>query len=1092
MNYILMKSQSTYIFSLIVLCLWFGIEPALAQTVLRGKVVDSKSKEPIVGATVAEWGADNRTLTAVTTDMEGNYAISLKSNTNRLNISYIGYHARTLPINKQTQLHVSLISNDNQIEEVSITAQQAPTNTGLLNISARDLTTATASINAKLLQELQSSSIDEALQGRLPGVDISANSGDPGSGMSIRIRGTSSLSGNAEPLIVVDGMPYETSIPGDFNFGTADEDGYAQLLNIAPADIETITVLKDAAATAVWGSRASNGVLLITTKRGTMSKPTINYSFRGSMSNLPSAIPLLNGNQYSQLIPEMYMNRTGTPLNTLLSREFQYDPGDVYYYNNYSQNTDWIDAITQTGLSNDHTFSIQGGGEKARYYSSVAYLGQRGVTVGTALQRISARLNLDYEISDRIRFRTDIAYTHTVTDRNYVNSNDNQDNIRGTAYIKMPNMSLYEYDNYGNIMPVYFSPERNIQGAYPGTYNPAAMAEYATNKHGGERITPVFNLKYDIIPNKLISDFQVMFDINNTRVNSFLPQLATGRPFTETVVNRAGESDYDSFRLQTKSNLIYFPVNTERHNLQMLLSWQTDDARGLNYESMISNTASTLLTDPSNPGRTQNNELALRAGLGESRAIGGLFSTQYKFNDKYIVNAGLRMDANSKFGANNRFGYFPSISTRWRVSGERFMENIPFINELSLRASYGQSGRAPRYDYLFYSNIINNETTYLGETGVFPANMELRNLKWETVKGQNVGFNIEVWDRKVRLDVDVYRNRTVDMLFEDLGVPNISGYNSIWLNSGTMDNQGWEVGLNATPYRTKDLTIDFAFNIARNMNVIREIPEFLVNESGRGTVNGEFKRILQMNNPIGSFYGYRFLGVYATTEETIARDVDGNQIFGPDGEPVYMRFNYPSTDYVFQAGDAKYADINNDGSIDERDIVYLGNSNPRFTGGFGPSINIKNRLRINLFFNFRVGYDVVNGSMMHTTKMTNYDNQSTAVLSRWRKEGDVTDMPRALMGAGYNWLGSDRYVQDASFIRFRSATVSYSFGKALIDRLGMSDLRMYVTGENFFTWTNYLGQDPEINMQSGIFGVAWDNSRTPPTMRFTFGLSTRF
>ncbi|TJY68366.1 SusC/RagA family TonB-linked outer membrane protein [Sphingobacterium alkalisoli] len=1087
-----MKLQLNYIFSLMVLFLLMGAENTYAQTVLRGRVTDSQTKEPIVGATVAELASDNRTVTAVTTDMDGNYAITLKGATNRLNVSFIGYHVRTLPINNQTQLNVSLVSSDNQIEEVAISRQQTGTNTGLLNIAQRDLTTATATINAKVLQDMQSSSIDEALQGRLPGVDISANSGDPGSGMSIRIRGTSSLSGNAEPLIVVDGMPYETSIPGDFNFGTADEDGYAQLLNIAPADIETITVLKDAAATAVWGSRASNGVLLITTKRGTMSKPTINYSFRGSLSSLPDAIPLLNGNQYSQLIPEMVMNRTGTPLNTLTFKEFQYDPGDVYYYNNYSQNTDWIDAITQTGLSNDHTFSIQGGGEKARYYSSVGYLGQRGVTVGTGLERISARLNLDYEISDRIKFRTDIAYTHTVTDRNYVNTKDNQDNIRGLAYIKMPNMSLYEYDRYGNEMPVYFSPDRNIQGAYPGTYNPAAMAEYASNRHSGERITPVFNLKYDIIPSKLISDFQVMFDINNARVNNFLPQLATGRPYTETVVNRAGESDHDSFRLQTKANLIYFPIATEKHDLQMLLSWQTDEARGLNYESLISNTASTLLTDPSNPGRTQNNELALFAGMGESRSIGGLFSTQYKLNDKYIINAGLRADANSKFGANNRFGLFPSISTRWRVSGEEFMKNIPFINELSLRASYGQSGRAPRYDYLFYSNIVNNATSYLGETGVFPANMELRNLKWETVKGQNVGFNVEVWDRKVRLDVDFYRNRTVDMLFENLGVPNISGYNSIWLNSGTMDNQGWEVGLNATPYRTNDLTIDFSFNIARNMNVIREIPEFLVNEQGRGTVNGEFKRILQMNNPIGSFYGYRYEGVYSTTEETIAKDVDGNNIIGPDGEPVYMRFNYPYSDYVFQAGDARYADINNDGSIDERDIVYLGNSSPRLTGGFGPSVNIKNRLRIALFFNFRTGYDVVNGAMMHTTKMHNYDNQSTAVMSRWRNEGDVTDMPRALLAEGYNWLGSDRYVQDASFLRFRSATVSYSFGQDLMKRLGMSDLRMYVTGENFFTWTNYLGQDPEINMQKGIFGVAWDDSRTPPTMRFTLGLSTRF
>src|SRR5690606_39079245 len=272
---------------------------------------------------------------------------------------------------------------------------------------------------------------------------------------------------------------------GAFNFAAAAGDACARLLPVAPAALATAPAVKDAAPTAMWGARGSNGVLLITTKRGTMSKPRVGYSFRGALSTVPSAIPLLSGDQYSSLIPEMYMNRTGQPLNTLTSKEFQYDPGDVYYYHNYSQNTDWIKAINQTGLSNDHTFSIQGGGEKARYYSSVSYLGQRGVTVGTGLNRIAARLNLDYDISERIKFRTDIAYTHTVTDRNYVNSGDNQDNIRGAAYIKMPNMSLYEYDPYGNLMPVYFSPGQNIQGAYPRTYNPAAMAEYAYNKHMG-------------------------------------------------------------------------------------------------------------------------------------------------------------------------------------------------------------------------------------------------------------------------------------------------------------------------------------------------------------------------------------------------------------------------------------------------------------------------------------------------------------------------------------------------------------------------------------------------------------------------------
>ncbi|HJY21817.1 MAG TPA: TonB-dependent receptor plug domain-containing protein, partial [Hanamia sp.] len=425
-----------------------------------------------VGASVTEQDNDQRTVTGVATDIDGNFAIRVKNIAHKISISSLGHQTQVISIDNRTNITVYLEASMRQMEGVTISVQRK-VNTGLLDIADRDLTTANVTIKAKEVEDLQAASIDEALQGRMPGVDISANSGDPGAGMQIRIRGTSSLNSSSDPLIVVDGMPFETTVPDGFNFGTADEEGYAALINIAPADIESITVLKDAAATAMWGSRAASGVLIINTKRGAVSAPKINYSFKGSFAKMPSAIPMLTGDQYSQLIPEEYMNRTGTPLNTLTIKEFQYDPSDVYWFKNYGNNTDWIKAISQTGLTGEHTLSLQGGGEKARYYSSVGYYDSKGVTKGTGLNRISARLNLDYIVSDRIRFKTDISYTHTLTDRNYVNSKDNQDNLRGVAYIKMPNMSIYEYDELGNETPNYFSPATNIQGGYSRTYNPA-------------------------------------------------------------------------------------------------------------------------------------------------------------------------------------------------------------------------------------------------------------------------------------------------------------------------------------------------------------------------------------------------------------------------------------------------------------------------------------------------------------------------------------------------------------------------------------------------------------------------------------------
>ncbi|AVR47417.1 SusC/RagA family TonB-linked outer membrane protein [Christiangramia fulva] len=1061
---------------------------------IRGKVLDSETKEPIIGTTVIEKDKDNRTITGVATDIDGSFAIRVKDLSHQLEISSIGYRSKIITLNENVNnIEILLDASLEQMDEVIVTAEKVR-ETGLLDIAERNRTTSVVTIDASKVEDMQAASIDEALQGRMPGVDISATSGDPGAGMQIRIRGTSSINGSSDPLVVVDGMPYETSVPQDFNFGTADQEDYAALLNIAPSDIESISVLKDAAATAMWGARAASGVLMITTKRGAVGPPTIGYTFKGSVAALPETIPMLNGDQYSQLIPEEFMNRNGTPLNTLYVKEFQYDPQEVYWYKNYSNNTDWIDAISQTGLIQDHNLSLQGGGKKARYYTSLGYYNSRGVTIGTGLDRINARLNLDYIVSDRIKFRADISYTHSKTERNYVNGTSNSaDGIRNVAYVKMPNMSIYEYDEYGHLTPNYFSPVSNIQGSYSRTYNPVAMAEFAENTQLGERIVPHFNVNFKLIPSFLTTTFDLQFDINNTKLNAFLPQNATGRPFTETVVNRATDADVDAFNLITKTNFIFTPTLDEKQSLQGIISLQTNDYSYVSHQVLTSNTASSLLTDPSVPSRTQNDDLSLYTNNSKSRNVAALANVQYGLLDRYIINVGLRADGSSKFGPENRYGLFPSVSTRWRISGEKFMKNFDYVNDLSLRASYGKAGRAPRYDYRYFNVYGNFQAEYLGMSGVYPSNIQLSNLRWETLTGRDLGLNLRMFDERLMLDVDFYKNTTDDLLFENLDITSISGYNSIDMNVGKLDNQGWEVGLYTTPYKSPNIQVDFNFNISRNENVIREISEYFPSEKGNVDRNGEFKRFLQVDNPFGSFYGYRYKGVYKDKEATQAVDADGDVITGPNGQVVYMRFNYPNTDYIFQPGDAMYEDINHDGNIDSRDVVYLGNSNPKYTGGFGPTVTINNQWKFIAFFNYRLNYDIINGTDMLTTNMYGWDNQSMATLSRWRNPGDETDIPRAVYGAGYNWLGSDRYVEDASFLRFRSATISYSFADRVLENLNLKDLRVYLTADNIITFTSYRGQDPEVSMRGGDpFGIAIDYSRTPPTRRFTLGISTRF
>jgi TonB-linked SusC/RagA family outer membrane protein len=1057
---------------------------------VRGRVIDKKDKQAVIGAIVTEIDKDRRTINGVSTDVSGNFVLKISNPQNRLSVSYLGYKAVVLEIGGKATFEIQLEPSTNEIAEVAVTGRRTSSN-GMLEIEERNSTVSVARVTAKDIEELSATSIDQALQGRLPGVDFAATSGDPGAGMQIRIRGTSTINGSTDPLIVVDGMPYETEIPEDFNFGTADEQGYATLLNIAPSDIQDISVLKDAAATAVWGSRASNGVLVINTKRGRVGKPVVGYSLRTTMSRQPAPIPMLSGDQFSMLIPEAFMNKNGTPLNTQTVKEFQYDITDPYYFHNYSTNTNWIDAITQTGLKQDHNISLSGGGEKARYYASVGYLGEKGTTLGTGLDRITARINLDYNVSNRIKFRTDIAYTHSNTNKIY------SDNVRRIAYDKMPNMRIYEYDAQGNNTGNYLSPFTNIQGGavlddgkITGTYNPLALLESANNNVLGERITPHFNLQYDIMPNFLKATVDVQFDIESSKNKSFLPQIATGRPISEVISNRAYDGDRDAFRLQTKTNFVFTPKFGEQHSFIGLISLLSNDDRSTSLQAQSSNSASPQLQDPSAASKILN----LSSSMSQVRSVAGLLNAQYSFRDRYIFNAGLRMDGNSKFGPANRYGLFPSISTRWRISQENFFKGVKKIDDLSLRLSYGQSGRAPRANYGFYNTYGNYAWDYLGSPAVYSQNIELRNLRWETVTGKNIGMNVVMFKNRLDFDVDIYRMRTTDLFFPDLSIPSISGFSNMDMNIGTMDNQGWEINLHANAIKNKKWNVNLSFNFARNVNVIREISEFYPKEKGNTINNGDYKRFLQVDNPFGSFYGYKYKGVYKDEKATIAKDKNGKELIGADGQPVQMMFNYPASNaYRFQPGDAIYEDINHDGNINYMDVVYLGNGNPKFIGGFGPDITFKGNWKFSAFFSFRYKYDVINRTKMQSTKMYNFDNQSTAVLRRWRNIGDETDIPRALYAEGYNWLGSDRYVEDASFIRLRTLTARYNFSKPILSKLKLKNLGIYTTVENLLTFTSYTGQDPEVSPKlDDPFDLIEDGSMTPPTRNIVFGITAGF
>jgi TonB-linked SusC/RagA family outer membrane protein len=846
------KKLFKYISLLILLLVNIGyIYGQNATITVTGKVTDKDDKLPVIGASVTVVDKDNRILSGSNTDLEGNYVVRVNDKSLRIVVSYIGYKTSTpIVIGERTNINIQIESSLNILNEVVVRAEVPVDDGSGMPISRARSTGAISSISAKEMEEMQSSSIDQALQGRLAGVDISTISGDPGAGMQIRIRGTSSLNGASDPLIVVDGMPYEITIPDDFNFATSDDNAYGQLLNIAPSDIKDISVLKDAAATAVWGSRAANGVLIINTKRGMVGPPTISYNFKGSLAKQPEAIPLLNGDQYTTLLSESFYNAGRIFSITDNAKQFQYDPNDTYTYYNFSNNTDWISAISQTGTMQDHNVQIQGGGEKARYLTSIGYFTQEGTTKGTSLDRLSARINLDYIVSEKIRFQSDVSYTHVDNDNLY------NSRVRDVAYTKMPNQSVYEYDEFGNQSGNLFVPISTAQGTYSGTYNPLAMLSNAVNKQLGDNLSTRFNLSYHLIPKVLRFESNMSFSINNNKTKTFLPQNATGRPFIENIVNRATDSDLDNFSLQSKTNLLYTPNIGENHAITGNLSFQTFDGRYTIQGLTSSNTASSYLQDPSIYSRTNLGGSAYST-VTQSRSIGALAQINYAFKNKYVFAASIRADGNSKFGTSNRYGYFPAISGAWRVGEEAFLKEVKFVNDIKIRGSYGKSGNAPRRDYTFYNIYNSYGFSYLGENGVYSSNLELSDLKWETVTQSNLGLDVELFDYRLRFGGELYKNRTTDLMYNNIQIANYNGFGGLSMNVGTMDNDGWEASVAYTAVKNKNWVVDLSFNIAHNQNVIREISRLYPRESAKGlTSNQTFLTILQEDNPFGSFYGF--------------------------------------------------------------------------------------------------------------------------------------------------------------------------------------------------------------------------------------------
>ena len=1069
-----------YIVFLILLLPLISISSQV-PSVLKGKVTDDETGESLIGVTIIEVNELNRSLNGTVTDLNGNFTLRLSNQDTKVKISYIGFTTEEHTITGQTFLEIDLEEETQLLDEVVVIAEAKKIG-GFIPVSERDLTGAVSTVEMKELEEIKVSSIGEMLQGRASNVDITMASGDPGAGMSVRIRGTASISGSNQPLIVVDGVPFEIQLDSDFDFSAVTQEQFSGLLNIAPEDILNIQVLKDAAATAVWGSRGANGVLLIETKRGVKGKTTFDYIYKLSILQQPKSIPLLDGDSYSMLMLEGILNSGSTEI----PKELAYDKNWEEYHN-YSQNTNWLDEITQTGLAHDHNFSLMGGGESALYRFSLGYLDQEGTTKGTHFTRFTSRFNLDYHVSRKLLFSGDLSYAYSDNDLSYRESTEHFQDARGLrqlAYIKAPNMSIYDFDSEGNMSDNYFSPGENFQGSGNRWYNPLAMANESTWNRKQHRLRTKLQLKYNILDNLVFQSF-VAYDIDNQLENRFLPQNVTGLHWTSTSVNLASGMDLQSSVLETQAQLIYTLVRGSKHKLTTMIAFTLSDKKNSWYYGSTSNLPSSYLTNYAQPAPIY----WIGDGYSQNRMVALLAFAHYSLLDRYLVQLNIRREGSSRFGYESRWGNFPSVSLAYRISAEPFMSKLNFLNDLKLRYSYGVNGNQPSGSYGYF-NLYSTGQEYMDMAVVVPTNLQLDNFRWEKNSQVNWGLDLFAFNNYLEFHFDMYSQKSKDLIWENLDLPTTSGFPKITRNWGSMDNRGWELMFVTDILRKEKLQLDVNFNIAHNENKITEIPENFDFEMGSEADNGDYARRAVAGHPIGSFYGFKYLGVYPTDADAVARDGDENIINDMAGDPLYMRYGN-ADGYRFRGGDAIYQDINYDGLINELDIVKLGDSNPRFIGGFGSKV-VWGKFIATLFFHYRLGQDIVNRTKMINENMYYRNNQSVSVLNRWRRQGDITDIPRALYNQGYNWLGSDRFVEDASFVRFKSASISYSF-RDFARRIKLKDLKLHFMVYNLYTWTSYTGVDPEVPMLSNDpFFIGQDRADTPPPMSFIFSINIKF
>ena len=973
-----------------------------AQQITVQGVVKEQTGEKVIGASVMEKGTTNGTITGI----DGDFSLNMSSN-GTLVVSFVGYKTQEVQVKGQKQLQVVLSEDAEMLDEVVVI--------GYGTMKKSDLTGAVSSIGNKDIKDSPVSNLGQAIQGKISGVQI-VDAGKPGDNVSIKIRGLGSIN-NCDPLVVIDGVPTDLGLSS---------------LNMA--DVERLDVLKDASATAIYGSRGANGVVMITTKRGTEGKGKLavsaNYSFQNA-TNVPS---LLNAAQYAELSNDMMVNSGRNP-----NPEWA-NPSEL------GAGTDWMDELLRTGVMQNYTVSYSGGNEKSHYYVSGGFLDQSGIVKSVNYRRFTFQSNSDAQVLKWLKFSNNITFSADTKKSGSYNIGD--------ALKALP---IYPVKNEDGS---WSGPDGNSEW-YGSTRNPIGPTEL--NKSQTDGYNFLANLTAELTFTKWLK-FKSTFgyDAKFWFIDNFTPKY-NWKP-TPTEETSRYKSDNKSFTYLWDNYFLFDHTFAEKHRVGLMAGmsaqWNTNDY--LNAQKNV------FMFD--NVHEMDNGEEMYAIGGNETEwaLLSYMARVNYSYEDRYLLTATIRRDGSSRFGKKHRWGTFPSVSVAWRASQEKWFPKNDYINDLKVRAGYGVTGSQASVGNYSYLASYNTSVYPFGissgnQTALVSSTLANPYIHWEEVAQTNIGFDASLFNSRVMFSFDAYLKETRDMLVK-ASIPITSGFEdttTTYTNAGKVRNQGIEMSLH-TINLTGELGWETNLTATYNKNKIKDLNSdvpYYINQ-----INNSYVTMLAKDYPINVFYGYVTDGIFQNQSEVNTHAVQ------PGAEP----------------GDIRFRDLNNDGVINDSDRTVIGNPNPSWLFSMNNSLSYKG-FELSVFLQGIAGNKIYNANNIDNTGMAAAYNQTTDVLKRWQGEGTSNSMPRAVFGdPNQNTRVSDRFVENGSYLRLKNITLSYTFPKQWLQKAQIENARLSLSCENVATITGYSGFDPEV----GINGI--DQNRYPISRTFSLGLNFNF